>query len=44
MVYKTDFPIPFKEMFEKTMSMKTIISGFHTSGICPFNSEAILKE
>ena len=26
------------------MSMKTIISGFRTSGICPFNPEAILKE
>ena len=44
MVNKTDFPILLKETFEKTMSMKTIISGFHTSGICPFNPEAILKE
>ena len=44
MVNKTNFPILFKEAFEKTMSMKTIISGFHTSGICPFNPEAILKE
>ena len=26
------------------MSMKTIISGFRISGICPFNPEAILKE
>ena len=44
MVNKTNFPILFKEAFEKTMSMKTIISGFRTSGICPFNPEAILKE
>ena len=43
-VNKTNFPILFKEAFEKTMSMKTIISGFRTSGICPFNPEAILKE
>ena len=43
-VNKTNFPILFKEAFEKTMSTKTIISGFHTSGICPFNPEAILKE
>ena len=44
MVNKTDFPVLFKEAFEKTMFMKTIISGFCTSGICPFNPEAILKE
>ena len=43
-VNKTNLPILFKEAFEKTMSMKTIISGFRTSGICPFNPEAILKE
>ena len=44
MVNKTNFPILFKEAFQKTMSMKMIISGFHISGICPFNPEAILKE
>ena len=44
MVNKTDFPILFKEAFEKTMSIKTIISGFRTSGICPFNPEATLTE
>ena len=44
MVNKTNFPIQFKEAFEKTMSMKMIISCFRTSGICPFNPEAILKE
>ena len=44
MVNKTNFPILFKEAFEKTMSMKMIISGFRISGICPFNPEAILKE
>ena len=43
-INKTNFPILLKEAFEKTISMKTIISGFHTSGICPFNPEAILKE
>ena len=30
MVNKTNFPILFKEAFEKTMSMKMIISGFRT--------------
>ena len=44
MLNKTNFPILFKEAFEKTMSTKMIISGFRISGICPFNPEAILKE
>ena len=43
-VNKTNFPILFKEAIEKTVSMKMIISGFCTSGICPFKPEAILKE
>ena len=43
-VNKTNFPILFKEAFDKTLSMKTIISGFRISRICPFNPEAILKE
>ena len=30
MVTKTNFSILFKKAFEKTMSIKTIISGFHT--------------
>ena len=43
-VNKTNFPILMKEAFEKTMFINTIISGFCTPGICPFNPEAILKE
>ena len=43
-VNKTNFPNLFKETFEKTLSMKTIISSFCKSRISPFNPEAILKE
>ena len=43
-VNKANVPILFKEVFEKLMSMKTIISGFPISGICPSTPKLYLKE
>lgn len=40
-VNKTNFPISFKEVIEKKVSMKMIISGIYKSGIYPLNLEAI---
>ena len=40
-VNKTNFPISFKEVIEKKVSMKMIISGIYKSGIYPLNPEAI---
>ena len=43
-INKTNFPIVFKEDYEKSMTMSTIKSGFHATCIYPFNPNAILKD
>ena len=43
-INKTNFPIVFKEVYEKSMTMSTIKSEFRATGIYPFNPNAILKD
>ena len=41
-INKTNFPIVFKEAYEKSITMSTIKSGFHAKS--KFNQNAILKD
>ena len=43
-INKANFPIVFKEAYEKSMTTSTIKSGFRATGIYPFNPNAILKD
>ena len=40
-INKTSFAVSFKEAFEEAMNMKIIIKEFRTTGIYPFNPNAI---
>ena len=40
-INKTSFAVSFKEAFEEAMNMKIIIKEFRTTGLYPFNPNAI---